>query len=268
MELPLHLNASKVPSRRPRNANAGLWFNKFCNKWRLNGSHWSMKATSSSKPKLNWVQTVCDHPVGIPNELHEYTSRITRLVKATGGCLSVFTTEWRLVTGIGLSHPVENGFNWHYSLGTPYIAGSSIKGAVLAFLKHNSSCDMKQSEMAEVFGHHAHSGSICFIDAIPVRPVELKEDIITNHYGEWDENNPPGDWMSPNPIPFLTVSAETPFIFSLVPMNAKANKQVDKVMNSLSQTLELSGLGAKTAVGYGRFHRDPELTKQIMSKDG
>ena len=59
-------------------------------------------------------------------------------------------------------------------------------------------------------------GSIIFLDAFPIKPVQLKVDIITPHYGPYyldDEGKtPPADWHSPIPVPFLAVDSNQEFI--------------------------------------------------------
>jgi hypothetical protein len=66
----------------------------------------------------------------------------------------------------------------------------------------------------------------------------------------------PGDWHSPNPIPFLTVAPGQTFLFAVLPRNpSSAEDRVDCEITAdlLKRALERLGAGAKTAVGYGQF---------------
>jgi CRISPR/Cas system CMR subunit Cmr6 (Cas7 group RAMP superfamily) len=85
---------------------------------------------------------------------------------------------------------------------------------------------------------------------------DLHVDIMNPHYGDYygadTSRTPPADYLNPVPIKFLTVAKDTAFIFrALVGKN-----QVDlvkKVKNAFEKALTAEGVGAKTAVGYGRF---------------
>ena len=70
-----------------------------------------------------------------------------------------------------------------------------------------------------------------------------------------------GDWRSPTPIPFLTVAQGAALLFGVVPRRALAASDLDTVSAWLRDALEWAGGGAKTAVGYGRFHHDEEQTR-------
>jgi len=57
------------------------------------------------------------------------------MVSALGGEFAVFATDWHFVTGMGSSHPAENGFSWHPVLGTPYLPGAGVKGLLRAWME-------------------------------------------------------------------------------------------------------------------------------------
>ena len=83
---------------------------------------------------------------------------------------------------------------------------------------------------------------------------------MTPHFAGWTEREPPGDWLSPTPIPFLTTAAGTPFLFGIVPIRAAGNDDLKTASAWLRAALSWAGAGAKTAVGYGRFRHDDEET--------
>jgi len=110
-----------------------------------------------------------------------------------------------------------------------------------------------------IFGKDDSSctGSVIFLDAIPNQPVRLKMEIMTSHYGPYyhessKDQEPPADWYSPVPIPFLAVDAEQDFIFGMIDRREKT-KDFQMAEVWLKEALRHIGAGAKTAVGYGRF---------------
>ena len=191
--------------------------------------------------------------------VEEAAARLDDLVKALKGQTFRRTTAWRFVTGLGRSHPVENGFAWHHILGTPYLPGSSLKGLARAYARDWEGLSAKDVE--RIFGPRPEAaltvGSIAFLDALPVAPVALEADVMTPHYGPWyQDGKPPGDWHSPTPIPFLTVAPDQTFLFAVLPRNpAKPECREDckRALSLLDRALETLGAGAKTAVGYGQF---------------
>ena len=273
MTRPLPKFETPPPNTRPRDGHAGLWFDKLCDRWRVQGRTWSMtseKGDDGKGPKLEWIETLATGRVGTAHQIDEYTSRLVRLIDRRGGRLAVFTTESRFVTGLGRSHPVENGFAWHPTLGTPYLPGSSVKGLVLAWAKLDAAPSPSCEAVERLLGDRGKVGGISFLDAVPIAPVQLEADVMTPHYAGWTTNDPPGDWCSPVPIPFLVTAARTPFLFGVVPCGAGADDP-SAVMPWLCSALAWNGAGAKTAVGYGRFGKDNEmaadLTRRLRDQD-
>jgi CRISPR-associated protein Cmr6 len=259
--LPLYKQAADSPPNRAPHGNAGLWFDKFCNTWREEKT-WTLAANGHSNPKFEWIKKALEHDrVGVLSEIREAALRLLRLAEARGGRSAIFRTQARFVSGLGKSHPIENGFTWHPTLGVPYLPGSSIKGTVLAWTKDRgiNNCD-------RIFGGPGRVGSVCFLDAIPTEPVCLEADVITPHYAGWDAENPPGDWHSPTPVPFLTTAMHTPFLFVVVPRGHTAPDDAELAMTLLAEALEIVGAGAKTTVGYGRMERDERTMKSLLER--
>ncbi len=240
MTRPLHKGLLEPCQQRPVDGHTGLWFDKYCNTWN-NG----FKQIDKSK----WIQTVASRQdrVGNREQIDERVRRTLALVACLGGKYFVFKNTSRFVTGLGRSHPTENGFAWHPTLGAPYLPGSSIKGMVRAWARE------------EMEG-------VCFLDAFPLVPVQLEADIMTPHYANWTTEEPPGDWRSPTPIPFLTVAPGTAFFFGALPQAGKIKFHLDNLDEWLGAALLDAGAGAKTSVGYGRFVRDEELEKSLDPK--
>ena len=248
MTRPLYKDAAQQPARRNADGHAGLWFDKFCDRW---GNSWTMPG----EQKLEWIKCLANGKVGTSDQIKEYASRLRGLVKKRGGRFELFTTESRFVTGLGRSHPVENGFAWHPTLGTPFLPGSSVKGMVRAWTVMTGSPTDRDMQV-RLLGKPDRVGKVCFLDAVPDASVQLEADVMTPHYAGWSECDPPGDWRSPNPIPFLTTAAGTSFLFGFIPTcRGVPESDLDVVQDSLRCALAWAGAGAKTAVGYGRFGR-------------
>lgn len=262
MVRPLYQAVSQHQLSRGSNGHAGLWFDKFCDRWVPEEGSWTLPASASDQnAKLSWIRTLTDGDgaVGERAQIEQHTMRLVRLVERRGGRSGVFKTESRLVTGLGRSHPVENGFAWHPTLGTPYLPGSSIKGLVRAWAREHAEHSSDPDIMERLFGGPGRAASICFLDAVPTAPARLEADVMTPHYAGWSEE-PPGDWLSPRPIPFLVTAAETPFLFGLIPTRTVTNADLDTVFDWQRDALLWAGGGAKTAVGYGCFCHDEQQT--------
>ena len=271
MTLPLYQGATAP--RRDADGHAGLWFDKFCDQWRIEKSTWTLKGDDRNNPKLAWIDTLtsASGTVGAKLQIQQASMRLAALVESRGGRWEVLTTTSRFVTGLGRSHPIENGFSWHPTLGVPYLPGSSIKGLVRAWAERDADPKPDGQRVGWLLGSPRKAGSMCFLDAVPIEPVRLEADVMTPHYAGWDSNNPPGDWRSPTPIPFLVTAAKTPFLFGLVPRCSVSSADLSIVRDWLRSALVWAGGGAKTAVGYGRFEttngRTEELRKRLCDHD-
>ena len=249
MVIPLY--KCSAPAIQP-NGNFGLFYDKFCDKWK---EDWDGLGDNG---KREWIEAaLLKGEIGDPNLIKEIAERRSTLISAMAGMALVFRTTGPFVTGLGRSHPVENGFAWHNTLGVPYLPGSSIKGMVRSWVANWIDVDKK--EIIRIFGSDDSTGvgSVAFLDAIPNRPVRLKMEIMTPHYGPYyressKDPEPPADWHSPVPIPFLAVDAGQEFLFGLIP-RCGGRADCRKVDVWLKEALHSIGAGAKTAVGYGRF---------------
>lgn len=159
-----------APSARAQ-GNAGLWYNKFFKQW---NSPDEVKIPEEGKKR--WIDTVADgKPVGDSEEIKHYIARISQLLEsqrpdkesesaeqndaqAPHPLYRCYKLESDFVTGLGLEHPVENGFAWHHSLGTPYLPGSSVKGLVRAWVEQWQADSISDEDFTRIFGskkrHH------------------------------------------------------------------------------------------------------------------
>jgi CRISPR-associated protein Cmr6 len=177
--------------------------------------------------------------------------------------------QGRMVIGTGDKGVAEAGMTLHHTYGVPFIPGSALKGLAAAYAHRYLEGDtwrkppLQQSETITdqpltaheiLFGSTRSAGFVTFFDALYIpgsvggnRP--LAPDVITSHHSEYyvSGTKPPADWDSPIPVPFLTATGRY-----LIALNGPAG-WVDRALTILGMALRDSGIGAKTAAGYGRM---------------
>ncbi len=268
VNLPLYEQATKsidkLNLKNNSDINLGLFHQKFCESW-------NEKFDDLDKKKF--INDITDKSQKQNrNLLDEHIERMFRLTCNLDGRFKIYELTERLITGIGLDHPVEVGFLWDHTLGVPYIAGSSIKGIVKDWVKNW--CQEDDEDILRIFGSDGKKenqvGSVIFFDALPYGMINLATDIITPHYSPYySQEECPGDWSNPTPIPFLTVDKNQKFIFFIAPRTQKYVKDCSKVIEWLEAVLTTLGAGAKTATGYGRFtpsETENDYKKELESK--
>lgn len=247
------------------NRNQGLYFEKFIDTWDFQGS-----------PKIDkkiFLENFLGHN-STDGLLSNYLERRHRLARKLNGKIFESKNLWRLVSGLGSAHPTEAGFVWHRTLGVPYLPGSSLKGALRAWLTHWEQGEANR--INELFGDAENSGQgrLIVFDALPVAPPTLELDVMNPHYapyyGKMDDPNvlqtsPPADYYAPIPVFFLTVAAGQSFEFVLAPTPGLGTPEdLEAGVDLLKEALTTTGVGAKTAVGYGVFEEFREKTKSIF----
>jgi CRISPR-associated protein Cmr6 len=255
--------------------NMGLWYDKFADKWSEPAALKTKSSGEESKfKKAEWIGTVAGKSSGESVQLDETIQRRNRLFAGRGGTPTYFVTSGPFVTGLGRDHPVENGFAWHHTLGTAYLPGSSVKGLVRDWAEQWSDSSPTSDDRLRIFGsadktdsRQRQVGSVIFCDALPIKPVKLKADVMTPHYGDYYQNEAvPGDWLSPVPIPFLVVDQNQAFQFGVLPRrldNPQDKSDCELTATWLEEALSYIGAGAKTAVGYGRFVKDQAIADRF-----
>ncbi len=287
MVAPLY-NGAEIPDKKPEHAHAGLWFDRFFNRYEANWTFRRDGASSDTAAKVEWIKSMSG-TVGQSRQLESFIKRQYSLVKQLQGSSQRYKTDWHFVTGMGNSHPVENGFSWHSTQGVPYIAGSAVKGLVRAWVELNEDKleDVdKRARLKRWFGTETkeevaeQAGAFIFFDAIPEQRPSLMADIMTPHMGDWyadgAKGNPnnakavPADWHEPIPVAFLAVK-QAQFIFSIAPRKAQTDEsekerqdaQLKAVFEALEQALEWLGSGGKTGAGYGYMSRDGDFATEM-----
>ena len=150
--------------------------------------------------------------------------------------------------------------------GIPYIPGSAVKGVLrhwwLEDFDNNEDKAFKNKTFLILFGSQEQRGEVQFLDAYP-EEVHFATDIMNPHYPEYyGGSKPPTDHQNPRPIPFLTVE-QTTFRFAFL---SKDQSPLDELKKRFQEVLELKGVGAKTAVGYGYFRGFTDRTAHILAQ--
>jgi CRISPR-associated protein Cmr6 len=260
MTTPLYQPISQNPPPQfSSDSHRGLWYERFFNHYNQN-QHWEV----DKEGKTQWIIATKQSTCGDSETLTQHTQRLLQLVKTLGGDFRIFETSWHFATGLGLPHPVENGFSWHPTLGVPYLAGSGVKGLLRAWVEI---WEENQERLKIWFGdeQQEQAGQLIFFDALPIKPVSLTADIMTPHAGDWyQEGNKindvnteaeklPADWHDPVPVSFLAVKPNTQFLFMIAPRPTVESAVIDEAFDSLENALKWQGAGVKTAAGYGHM---------------
>lgn len=197
------------------------------------------------------------------------------------------TLKSPLVIGLGNEHPTEKGFLFDWNMGIPYIPASSIKGVVrlatmvnklnefndpdgpdmLRYLENIKKDDTMPEPMKALFGaggdKSSQRGKVIFLDAYPEKLPKLKAEIMNCHYPDYlnkSERGPTED-QSPNPQRYWAVdkldrsNKPLKFVFRMIvcPDVAQNTDHMSSLKAAFVSGLADHGLGAKTAVGHGRF---------------
>ena len=188
--------------------------------------------------------------------LESYHARMDRLngVRTMG-----LATISRLLIGTGLPNLFEVGFMLHPQYGVPYIPASSVRGAVRSFCKSRKAFGgHTDAEILRLFGNDPEvdekgtlqRGELQFFDMLPVRMPHLEVDLVNPHFPDYYQGKqPPRANQDPKPVFFLTVAPESHFRLRYA-CKGLLPETFDRI---IELTLSENGLGAKTALGYGRF---------------
>lgn len=240
--------------------------------------------------KDKYLQFIIDEFKNLKNNLNSFNfikarnEELINKLKASGLKAISFqaTCQWRLIIGLGASHPQETSMILHHIYGVPYIPGSAIKGITKHWIVlkladriannenfenviekvskalddgDNSYSDLsidgiEFKDLVKIFGIQRQIGQVIFMDAYPVDNIELKIDIMNVHYPDYySGEEAPTDCQKPRPIKFLTLE-RTKFQFHLLSKDINLLKYTEKF---LKEALKEHGIGAKTSLGYGIF---------------
>ena len=247
----------------------------------------------SKYPFLKAIRDFCFEE----SKYKKITERIKSQIDSleTNGYIEVlnqsFTTNSRLVIGLGGDSVLETSLTLHKIFGIPYIPGSALKGVVRAvkfwelakaknmvsnestlkvfqekFYGELDTSDEDTFKAQLLFGAKNFKGLLLFLDAFPeINNKKLFDvDIMNVHYPDYyTKNEPPTDWQQPTPIFFLTVKEGVKFHIAVLfdqyryeklPKEYKKlnlNNLQAELGKLLTPALSEFGIGAKTRVGYG-----------------
>lgn len=182
-----------------------------------------------------------------------------------------YKVNGRLFLGIGGSTPytTTNPMKLHPLYGIPYIPGSTIKGVIRNYWRHEHltrNSDMegtgREKDYLDLcFGtgtdeEQAASGKLIFLDAYPVEAYKIVKDVLTPHYKTYYNEKgarPPRDDDYPNIISLPAIE-DTAFMI-YIGLNFKSSAVDEDLRNQIIQTIINTfaeyGVGAKTEIGYG-----------------
>jgi CRISPR-associated protein Cmr6 len=258
---PLYKELAAAPRLEscPADANVGLWFDKFFDGW---DAQWGLITATDVAPggKVAFLKRLVSNfgtnrAIGNKALIEEVATRIASLTHSRKGALQRLNTASRLVAGMGNPHPLDNGLQWHRTLGVPYLPASSLKGIARSWARFQENGDSDNPR--RIFGEPEAIGDVAFLDGLPCAPFALEVDVMTPHYygGHEEPDNYAGDWHDPIPIVFAAIASGQQFQFATVPLLTTdiAVNDAKMALSWLIEALCELGAGAKTSVGYGRF---------------
>ena len=242
-------------SPEPGSTHAGLWLDKFLAEQEVKGAD----SGSNGNPRTEHYKNVVR--LEVPQIYRLFFERWQRTLQALGARTPQITVKTskarvktRMVVGLGAESVLETSITLHRTYGVPYIPGSALKGLAANYARKYLDWTTNSEEYRTLFGDPQSAGFVVFFDALYVpgstrgdKPLAL--DVITVHHPDYyqGKNAAPADWDNPNPVPFVTAQGE--YLLAL----AGPPDWVDVAFYILGLALEHEGVGAKTAIGYGRL---------------
>lgn len=295
MAIPLYRGKTSFPGKLEAKANVGLWFTRFYQQFEVDPFTGEWSVPKDATGKAEWIQTVTG-PRGDKAALEAMAARMQTLGNSIAAQITDVKTTSNFVTGLGLSHPVENGFTWHQTLGVPYLPASGVKGLLRAWVEQwmdHKDGEERARRIQRWFGassdqeSESSAGQLIFFDALPTTVVTLVAEVMTPHMGQWYEKGgkltsrselaavAPADWHAPVPVPFLAVGKGTEFRFMIAPrltgqteIDNQSLQDCKDAMQELINALQWLGAGAKTATGYGRMENQQSKLSEDLLKAG
>ncbi len=245
-----------------KNANAGLWLDKYLNKpLRKEGE----EGEKDNKAKTQLVKEVACIKVSPIYE--KFYERWEQLLVDCDAVKCEIRVSGRMAVGLGADGVLETSITLHRTYGVPYIPGSALKGLALRYAwnrleksggewtkEHTQilfGCDEKGKEAA---------GYVTFFDALYVPNTghkvngisyPLRPDVMTVHHADYyqDGTKPPADWDDPTPVSFISATGE--YLLAVAAPDALEWREI--ALTILEKALADEGIGAKTSSGYGRM---------------
>ncbi|MCA9950724.1 MAG: type III-B CRISPR module RAMP protein Cmr6 [Anaerolineales bacterium] len=254
--------------------NAGLWFDKYL----------KVQKGATLEPYADHITLT--GKIKEPSAYEAFFNRWQAQLKTMGAQMVKAKVIGRIAAGLGGASVIENGLTFHHTYGVPIIPGSSLKGTARAYAAANLDGVWAEKGPAfrTLFGGQAltpheddseadkqrkkaRAGIVVFYDALPLpHSFGIHNEVMTVHHREYYQTGkqPPADWDSPTPIPFL--SAHGTFLIALYAPDAP--QWAASGMGILKMALEEIGVGGKTSSGYGRMTSiDDEKSQDEENED-
>ncbi len=300
-ENPLFPLPAYLEKYRDKVLNYGFYFNKFC-KYQVNGDKletkqsWNNGQRGRDRKDFEWSllgnqmvkSSVMKNCAGLLSDIHEKQTSYLKESHGLGTGIIQLSAKasTRFLTGIGQISPTEVGMVFDRNTGLPFLPAASIKGAVrYAYcvnfaLSHpekvppDQTLNEKDVEgLEELFGstntNKGSRGGFAFMDTYSEVVPDLVIDIMNPHHGTYYHGaSPEGpvETESPIPIKFLAVEKGFTFKFRGFFLTTAAEKYRARLVDAFHFAMTDLGLGAKTAVGYGRFEHMQEMTPEIIKE--
>lgn len=272
-------------------ANFGLIFNKWLS-YKDNGSKLELAVAKDRGPLVTAFQSVKGSAAEVLKRHHLRQAKYCHAMKQAGWVPMLVHAKSTVpfVSGMGMTHPTETGMVLDHTSGVPYIPASSLKGVLRLAHILNSLQDengewldeevlkeqriideqmnwLEDKDSRTLFGASDNkdslAGQLIILDAYPLNPPELGEEILNPHYGEYyqgKKNRGPTEDQSPNPVKYLVIKSGAEFVFRLLlrpPFTGADLQQQENFKNVVLKNIECAfsevGLGAKTSLGFGRL---------------
>lgn len=246
------LEGVRLPRKEP---HRGLWLDKFLR--------------AADREDTEAKRLLVREAVGIPEpeEYRAFFERYREALEAVGAQVRQAQTLSRLVVGLGGEGVLETSLALQRTYGVPYIPGSALKGLASRYAHLYLEGEAWRRDLARfhrgeaqagLFGTTEEQGLVVFFDALPLPGKwRLHPDILNPHHPAYyrGEEEPPADWDSPTPVPFL--SATGTFLLALSPAPGVSREEAGPWLRAawqvLAWALREEGVGAKTSSGYGRM---------------
>jgi len=297
----------RVKNSSKDRANFGLIFNKWLKYKEKNGLT-KPTVTEDRKDLIEDFNKTCPVAKEVLRRHHLHQAAYCRAMSQSGWTTHVIHAKLAspFVSGLGMTHPTETGLVLDHTSGMPYIPASSQKGLlrlahVIATLQDDDEewldeetlirqgvLDEEKNWLGDqdsdvLFGTGGDSGGragqLVLLDAYPLNKPALIQEIINPHYKDYyEQKRGPSEDQAPVPIKFLALRPETEFVFRMLLRPPYQHLDRDKwnhlaslAQKHLTRSLTELGMGAKTALGFGRFtilgHREPDIITTWMEEE-
>lgn len=252
-----------ISEKGTKNVNLYLFQNRYC--------YEKDKVNSKGKKKVEiqplLMELLDDKPISSNNLNLNFL--LNELVQRNEKLAAAFPKQskydvcfpGRIMLGEGGNTPYSNIvlLKLHPLYGVPFVPASTIKGilrscwsALYAEAEENADDNERMGNV--LFGtaeEKKQEGKLIFFDVFPTK-FTLTLDIENPHYPKYYNNGGnPTDDQNPIPIKIICMEDVTLSIHLACKDKELWAKQEEKIREALKQMIEIYGVGAKTALGYG-----------------